>query len=47
MKKYEVETGRIQVADELELFDIDTKEELEELKKSDVFYNRKCRFLLI
>lgn len=47
LKKYEVETGRIQVADELELFDIDTKEELEELKKSDVFYNRKCRFLLI
>ena len=37
LKKYEAETGRIQVADELELFDIDTKEELEELKKSDVF----------
>lgn len=37
LKKYEVEIQKIQVADKLELFDIDTKEDLEELKKSAIF----------
>ncbi|WP_458408237.1 NTP transferase domain-containing protein [Anaerotignum sp.] len=37
LKKYKAEIEKIQVADKLELFDIDTKEDLEELKKSAIF----------
>ena len=37
LKKYEDELECIQVEDPLELFDVDTKEDLEMLKKSAVF----------
>ena len=37
LKKYEAEVTDIQVADELELFDVDTKEELKMIQKSAVF----------
>ena len=37
LKKYEAKVEYIQVVNELELFDVDTKEDLEVLKKSSVF----------
>ena len=38
LKKHEDELECIQVEDPLELFDVDTKEDLEMLKKSAVFF---------